>query len=86
MFEICAGWVIIGFTKCFAIASILECVLLTFKKSSFPYGWVERIVVSLLPYTIWLGKKFGINKDRIGNSVIKMHNFVTMSFTGTQRP
>ncbi len=78
-----AGWVIAGFTACLVIFAILEGVLLrSFKKSLFPYGWVERLVVSLLPETIWLGKKFGISKDRIGNSFIKMHNFVTMSFVG----
>jgi len=77
------GWLIVGFTSCLVISTILEGVLLrTFKKSLFPYGWIERIVVSLLPQTIWLGKKFGISKDRIGNSFIKMHNFVTMSFVG----
>ena len=79
----CAGWVVFGFTTCFVISAILEVVLLrTFKKSLFPYGWSERLIVSLLPKTIWLGKKLGINKDRIGNSFIKMHNFVTMSFVG----
>ena len=79
-----AGWVIIGFAACLVIVAILEAVLLrTFKKSLLPYGWIERLVVSLLPKTIWLGKNFGISKDRIGNSFIKMHNFITMSFTGT---
>jgi hypothetical protein len=78
-----AGWVVFGFTACLVISAILEVVLLrTFKKSLFPYGWIERLIVSVLPKTIWLGKKFGINKDRIGNSFIKMHNFVTMSFVG----
>ena len=79
----CAGWVIAGFTICLIISAILEVVLLrTFKKSFFPYGWIESLIVSLLPKTIWLGKKFGINKDRIGYSFIKMHNFVTLSFVG----
>ncbi|HUI67926.1 MAG TPA: DUF116 domain-containing protein [Nitrospirota bacterium] len=78
-----AGWVLAGFMACLVISAILEGVLLrTFKKSLFPYGWIERLVVSLLPKTIWLGKKFGISKDRIGNSFIKMHNFITMSFVG----
>ena len=78
-----AGWVIVGITTCFVISAILEVILLrTLKKSLFPYGWIERLVVSLLPKTIWLGSKFGISKDRIGNSFIKMHNFVTMSFVG----
>jgi len=83
LFEIYAEWAIVGFTICLVISALLEAVLLrTFKKSLFPYGWIERFVVSLLPQTIWLGRKFGINKDRIGNSFIKMHNFVTMSFVG----
>lgn len=78
-----AGWVIAGFTAALVVSAILEGVLLRiFKKSLFPYGWIERLVVSLLPETIWLGKKFGISKDRIGNSFIKMHNFITMSFVG----
>jgi len=83
LFGMCAGWLIIGFATCLVISAILEGVLLrTFKKSLFPYSWIERLVVSLLPQTIWLGRKFGISKDRIGNSFIKMHNFVTMSFVG----
>jgi len=83
LLAVCAGWVIAGFTICLVTSAILEVVLLrTFKKSLFPYGWIQRLVVWLLPKTIWLGKKFGINKDRIGNSFIKMHNFITMSFAG----
>jgi hypothetical protein len=79
-----AGWAIAALAAGLVIFAILEGVLLrTFRKSLFPYGWIERLVVSLLPETIWLGKKFGISKDRIGNSFIKMHNFVTMSFVGT---
>jgi hypothetical protein len=77
----CAGWVIIGFSICVVVSAILEVVLLrTFKRSLLPYTWIERLIVSMLPKTIWLGKKFGINKDRIGNSFIKIHNVVTMSF------
>jgi uncharacterized protein len=83
LFGIFAGRMIIGFATCLVISAILEGVLLrTFKKSLFPYSWIERLVVSLLPLTIWLGKKLGISKDRIGNSFIKTHNFVTMSFVG----
>ncbi len=79
-----AGWAIAGIAACLVVVAILEAVMLrTFKKSLLPYGWIERIVVSLLPKTIWLGKKFGISRDRIGNSFIKMHNAVTMSFVGT---
>jgi len=83
LLAIYTGWVIVGFAICLVISVIVEGVLLRkFKKSLFPYGWIERLAVSLLPKTIWLGRKFGISKDRIGNSFIKMHNFVTMSFVG----
>jgi uncharacterized protein len=83
LLEMYAGWAIVGFTICLVISALLEGLLLrTLKKSLFPYSWIESLVVSLLPQTIWLGRKIGINKDRIVNSFIKMHNFVIMSFVG----
>jgi hypothetical protein len=83
LFAAYAGRAIAAFTGGLVAVAVLEGVMLrTWRKSLLPYGWIERIVVSLLPKTIWLGKKFGISKDRIGNSFIKMHNFVTLSFMG----
>ncbi len=58
----------------------LETVLLVrFKKSLFPYAWAGRLLLSLLSKSMWLGQKFGISKDRVGNSFIKVHNFLLKS-------
>jgi hypothetical protein len=59
---------------------LIESIVLKFGKSLYPYTWIEKFLLSLLPKTIWLGTKFGISKDRIGNSFIKMHNFITKTF------
>lgn len=45
-------------------------------KSLFPYRLVERLFLLVLPKALWLGACFGINRDRVGNSFIKVHNYV----------
>jgi hypothetical protein len=54
--------------------------VLGFKKSIFPYRWREKFILYLLPKTIWLGAKLGINRDRVGSSFIKAHNLLTKNF------
>ena len=56
--------------------------LFRFKKSLFPYTFVEKLLLSLLPRTIWLGAKFGISRDRVANSFIKIHNLLVKSQAG----
>jgi len=74
------GWMVGGFTIGFLISMLAESIVLKFGKSLYPYTWIEKFLLSLLPKTIWLGTKLGISKDRIGNSFIKMHNFITKTF------
>ncbi len=58
----------------------LETMLLVkFRRSLMPYVWAEKVLLSLLSKTIWLGGKFGINRDRVGNSFIKAHNLMLRS-------
>lgn len=66
----------------FLILLLVEGIsLLKFRKSLFPYRWREKLLLSLLPKTVWLGAKFGISRDRVGNSFIKVHNLLTKNFT-----
>jgi uncharacterized protein len=74
------GWMVGGFTIGFLISMLAESIVLKFGKSLYPYTWIEKFLLSLLPKTICLGTKLGISKDRIGNSFIKMHNFITKTF------
>lgn len=46
-------------------------------KSLFPYKWIERLFLFLLPKALWVGGRLGISRDRVGNSFIKVHNVVT---------
>jgi uncharacterized protein len=51
-------------------------LLLKFGKSLVPYLWAERLLLSLLSKTVWLGARFGVGRDRVGNSFIKVHNLM----------
>ena len=76
-------WFIMGFALVCLILFLLEGIsILKFRKSLFPYRWREKFILYILPKTIWLGAKFGISKDRVGNSFIKVHNFITKNFAG----
>jgi hypothetical protein len=71
-------WSGIGFIALFSLFVILESTaFLKFKKSILPYQWIEKFLLFILPMSIWLGKKFGISRDRVGNSYIKIHNIIT---------
>ncbi len=74
-------WSVIGFTIFGFILFLIECVsVFRFRKSILPYRWRQKFILYILPKTIWLGEKFGISRDRIGNSFIKVHNFITKNF------
>jgi uncharacterized protein len=76
-------WVALVCSAIFILLCIVESIsLLKFKKSLFPYTFVERLLLSLLPRTIWLGTKFGISRDRVANSFIKIHNLLVKSQAG----
>jgi hypothetical protein len=64
----------------------LETLLLVrFKKSLFPYAWAGRLLLFLLSKSMWLGQKFGISRDRVGNSFIKVHNLMLRTHAGELR-
>jgi hypothetical protein len=64
----------------FLVLTGLEITLLMrFRKSVFPYLWAEKFILALLSRSMWLGEKFGISRDRVGNSFIKMHNLMLKS-------
>lgn len=67
----------------FVLFLLMVCVemtlLIRFKKSVFPYIWAEKFLLALLSRSMWLGEKFGISKDRVGNSFIKVHNLMLKS-------
>ena len=45
-------------------------------KSLFPYRVVEKLFLLVLPKALWLGQRLGISRDRVGNSFIKVHNYI----------
>ena len=61
------------------LAGLETTLLLKFRKSVFPYVWTEKLLLSLLAKSVWLGGKFGISKDRVSNSFIKAHNLIVKS-------
>jgi len=76
-------WAIIACALASLALLLLEAIsVLGFKKSVFPYRWREKFILFLLPKTVWLGMKLGISRDRVGNSFIKVHNFITKGFAG----
>lgn len=81
-----SGWMLMGLTAGFFLAVIFEVILMMKLGSSLlPYKITEKFVLSLLPGTIWLGAKFGISRDRIGNSFLKLHNLITKKYIGRRR-
>lgn len=63
----------------FMFAALETILMLKFCTSIFPYVLTERILLSLLSKSMWLGPKLGISKDRVGNSFIKAHNLAVKS-------
>lgn len=73
-------WSALVFFVLFLLLVALEVtLLLRFKRSLFPYAWAEKFLLALLSRSMWLGERFGINKDRVGNSFIKVHNLILKS-------
>ncbi|OPY67459.1 MAG: hypothetical protein A4E57_02284 [Syntrophorhabdaceae bacterium PtaU1.Bin034] len=68
-----------------AVIAVETVLLLKFRRSIFPYVWAERLLLFLLSKSMWLGEKFGISKDRVGNSFIKAHNLVVKSHASAVR-
>ncbi len=73
---------LVGVILLLVLLTLEGIAVLKFRKSFFPYPVMEGLLLSLLPKTIWLGAKLGINRDRVGNSFIKAHNFLTRSRGG----
>ena len=53
--------------------------LLTSRVSLLPYRWSQGMVLWLLPKAVWAGGKFGLSRDRVANSFIKVNNALTRS-------
>jgi hypothetical protein len=74
------GWTALILLVVFVVIVGLEMMLLLkFRKSLMPYILAERVLLSLLSKTVWLGSKIGISKDRVSNSFIKVHNLMLRS-------
>jgi hypothetical protein len=67
------------------LAGIETLLLLKFRKSLMPYVWAEKLLLSVLSKTVWLGTKLGISRDRVGNSFIKVHNLMLKSHAAAVR-
>lgn len=61
------------------LAAIETMLLLKFRRSLLPYTWGEKLLLSFLSKAVWLGAKFGINRDRVSSSFIKAHNLMLKS-------
>jgi uncharacterized protein len=79
-------WSALSFVILLVLLIGLETVLfLKFRRSLIPYIWAEKIILSLLSKAVWLGAKFGISRDRVGNSFIKAHNLMLKSHAAEVR-
>ena len=79
-------WSALSLIVLFVLLATLETILLLkFRRSLMPYIWAEKLLLSLLSKAVWLGAKFGISRDRVGNSFIKAHNLMLKSHAGALR-
>ncbi len=75
-------WSLISVAMLSLLLGLIELILvMKFGKSIFPYRMMERLILSILPKAIWLGARFGISRDRVGNSFIKVHNLIIKSYS-----
>jgi uncharacterized protein len=75
------GWIAAGLVAFLALFAVLEILFaLTSRRPLLPYAFAEKFLLSLFPITVWLGGKFRISRDRVGNSFIKAHNLVVGSY------
>jgi hypothetical protein len=80
-------WSGIGLSILLLLIALSECIaLLKFKKSLLPYKLTEKTLLAVLPMTVWLGERFGISKDRVGSSFIKLNNILTKDFAARVDP
>ena len=74
-------WCVEGFCVLVLVMVAAEAISVArFGKSLLPYVWTERFLLALLPKSVWLGRKFGICRDRVSNSFIKVHNVVLKAY------
>jgi uncharacterized protein len=79
-------WSALSLIVLFVLLAAMETILLLkFRRSLMPYIWAEKVLLSLLSKAVWLGTKFGISRDRVGNSFIKAHNLMLKSHAGELR-
>ena len=70
-------WGIEGFCVFILLVAAAEAISVArFGRSLLPYVWTERSLLALLSKAVWLGRRFGISRDRVSNSFIKVHNVV----------
>ncbi len=74
-------WCVEGFSILILLVVAAEAISVArFGKSLLPYVWAERFLLALLPKSVWLGRRFGISRDRVSNSFIKVHNVVLKAY------
>ena len=74
------GWsVLVVAAVMLALTALETTLLLKLRTSLLPYAWAEKLLLSLLPKSMWLGTKLGMSKDAVGNSFIKTHNLLLKS-------
>lgn len=77
-------WSVLALTLLILVVGTAEvALLLGFRRSLFSYGLSERLLLSLLPEATWLGKRYGISRDKVSNSFIKVHNLLLKSHKKT---
>jgi hypothetical protein len=70
-------WCVRGFSILILVIVAAEAISIAkFAKSLLPWVRTDRALLALLPKSVWLGKKFGIGRDRVSNSFIKVHNIL----------
>lgn len=74
-------WCVEGFSILILAIVVAEAISVArFGKSLLPYVWAEKFLLGLLPKSVWLGRRFGISRDRVSNSFIKVHNVVLKAY------
>ncbi len=74
-------WCVEGFSVLVLVIVAAEAISVAgFGKSLLPYAWAEKFLLALLPKSVWLGRRFGISRDRVSNSFIKVHNAVLKTY------
>jgi uncharacterized protein len=74
-------WCVEGFSVLILLVVAAETVSVArLRKSLLPYVWTEKFLLALLPKSVWLGGRFGMSRDKISNSFIKVHNIVLRAY------